>query len=153
MHCWLWMCQKKRYEWRYDYLLQFWSKQSVLGECRNVENQVISVLFGFIILTQSIYDLFAVKMNVDLLYRIIALICKILRFLQPILQHQLAAIQSSPWIQVLLTNYMVFYSSLPNKRTCTPHLILTKLPLCTLFFGPVRLFVFGIWNFLSNIQA
>ena len=45
------------------------------------------------------------------------------------------------------------YSSLPNKRTCTPDLILTKLPPCTLLFGPVRLSIFGIWNFLSNIQA
>ena len=45
------------------------------------------------------------------------------------------------------------YSSLPNKRTCTPYLILTKLPPCTLLFGAVRLFIFGIWNFLSNIQS
>ena len=34
------------------------------------------------------------------------------------------------------------YSSLPNKRTCTPYLILTKLPPCTLLFGPVRLYLF-----------
>ena len=45
------------------------------------------------------------------------------------------------------------YSSLPNKRTCTPYLILTKLPPCTLLFRPVHLYIFGIWNFLSNIQA
>ena len=47
----------------------------------------------------------------------------------------------------------VSYSTLPKKRTCTPYLILTKLPSCMLLFGPVRLFIFGIGNFLSNIQA
>ena len=41
------------------------------------------------------------------------------------------------------------YSSLPNKRTCTPYLILIKLPPCTLLFGPVRLFIFGIWIFFQ----
>ena len=54
---------------------------------------------------------------------------------------------------VFLLYYFCMYSSLPNKRTCTPYLILTKLTPCALLFGPVRLFIFGIWNFLSNIQA
>ena len=31
-------------------------------------------------------------------------------------------------------------SSDPNKRACTPYLILTKRPPCTLLFGPARLF-------------
>ena len=44
------------------------------------------------------------------------------------------------------------YSSLQNKRTCTPYSILTNLPPCTLLFGPVRLFIFGIWNFLHLFQ-
>ena len=34
------------------------------------------------------------------------------------------------------------YSSLPNKRTCTPYLILTKLPPCTLLFGTASLSIF-----------
>ena len=42
------------------------------------------------------------------------------------------------------------YSSVPNKRTCTPYLISTKLPPCTLLFWPVRLFIFGIWNLFSK---
>ena len=31
------------------------------------------------------------------------------------------------------------YSRVPNKRACTPYLILTKLPPCTLLFGCARL--------------
>ena len=34
------------------------------------------------------------------------------------------------------------YSSFPNKRTCTPYLILTKLPPCTPLFGTASLSIF-----------
>ena len=34
------------------------------------------------------------------------------------------------------------YSSLPNKRSCTPYLIFTKLPPCTLLFGTASLSIF-----------
>ena len=34
------------------------------------------------------------------------------------------------------------YSSVPNKRTCTPDLILTKLPPCSLLFGTASLSIF-----------
>ena len=39
------------------------------------------------------------------------------------------------------------YSSLPNKRTCTPYLISTKLPPCTLLFGTASLSIF--WSFVK----
>ena len=34
------------------------------------------------------------------------------------------------------------YSSVPNKRTCTPYLTSTKLPPCTLSFGTASLSIF-----------
>ena len=34
------------------------------------------------------------------------------------------------------------YSSVANKRTCKPYLILTKLPPCTLLFGTASLSIF-----------
>ena len=34
------------------------------------------------------------------------------------------------------------YSSLPNKRTCTPYLILTKVPPCMILFGTASLSIF-----------
>ena len=38
---WLWRCQKKRYELRYDFLLQFWSKLSLMAERWNLGYEVI----------------------------------------------------------------------------------------------------------------
>ena len=35
-----------------------------------------------------------------------------------------------------------WYSSVPNKRTCTPYLISTKLPPCTLLLGTASLSIF-----------
>ena len=43
------------------------------------------------------------------------------------------------------------YSSLPNKRTCTPYLILTKLPPCTLLFGTASLSIFWIFVKYSGL--
>ena len=40
------------------------------------------------------------------------------------------------------SNYLSPFSSLPNKRTCTPYFILTKLPPCTLLFGTASLSIF-----------
>ena len=65
-------------------------------------------------------------------------------------QHSKFSLISINWCSIFKVE-IAPYSSLPNKRTCTPYLILTKLPPCTLLFGHVRLFIFGIWNFLSNI--
>ena len=50
------------------------------------------------------------------------------------------------------------YSSVPNKRTCTPYLISNKLPPCTLLFGTGSLSIFWIfvkysgliWNFFGK---
>ena len=36
------------------------------------------------------------------------------------------------------------YSSLPNRRTCTPYLISAKLPPCTLLFGTASLSIFSL---------
>ena len=44
------------------------------------------------------------------------------------------------------------YSSLPNKRTCTPYLIPTKLPPCTLLFGTASLSIFWIFVKYSGLN-
>ena len=57
-----------------------------------------------------------------------------------------ATISFQKYIDCSNTQLAPWYSSLPNKRTCTPYLILTKFTPCTLLFGPVRLFIFGIFK-------
>ena len=48
--------------------------------------------------------------------------------------------ESRPRINSQTFRLVRMYSSLPNKRTCTPFLILTKLPPCTLLFGTASIF-------------
>ena len=51
----------------------------------------------------------------------------------------------------LISPPMPSYSSVPNKRNCTPYLISTKLPPCTLLFGTASLSIFWIFVKYSGL--
>ena len=49
-------------------------------------------------------------------------------------------------------NEALVYSYLPNKRACTPYLILVQLPPCTILFGPARLLIFEHFSSLYEMK-
>ena len=54
----------------------------------------------------------------------------------------ISCLVSTLHLLLVIDKTILHYSSLPNKRTCTPNLILTKLPPCTLLFGTASLSIF-----------
>ena len=47
---------------------------------------------------------------------------------------------------------LIRYSCVPNKRSCTPYLILVQLPPYTILFGPARLLIFENFSSVYEIK-